>query len=87
MVCGVPPLRFETWEVRGEVRVGVFFPVVTFFRVLVNAGVVLGVASSSSVYAGEADSLVEATLGAASDGAGGGAATWDWRNLQQKRSK
>ena len=70
---GAPPVRFDNCAVRGEVRVGVSFS----FLFLLDSpftGVVVGVASSSAVAGGGADSLVEATLGGAACVSTGGAA-------------
>ena len=56
-------------------------PLTTFFFGLVLAGVVCGVDSSSSVFGGGADLLVEATLIPPAAGAGVGKVTCDWSSL------
>ena len=48
--CGGPPVRFDSW-VRGDDRVGVFVPFLTFFLASF-CGVDCGVDSSPSVFCG-----------------------------------
>ena len=81
VVFGAPPVRFDSWAVLGEVRVGVCFPF--FFLAPAFTGVVFGVVCSSPVFSGGVVSLVEATLGGAATGSAGGAVPFDWRSLQQ----